>query len=57
MSGDLGDNQDLLKIAGEIKVHKPGSQGKMLQSQGGNLATTMMPQRGAASHTADLTVE
>ena len=39
VSGDLGDMQDLLKIAGEIKVIKPGSSTK-LQSQGGALSVT-----------------
>ena len=39
MSGDLGDMQDLLKIAGEIKVIKPNSSSK-LQSQGGALSVT-----------------
>ena len=29
VSGDLGDMQDLLKIAGEIKVVKPGTSTKM----------------------------
>ena len=29
VSGDLGDMQDLLKIAGEIKVIKPGSSAKL----------------------------
>ena len=29
VSGDLGDIQDLLKIAGEIKVVKPGTSTKM----------------------------
>ena len=39
VSGDLGDIQDLLKIAGEIKVIKPGSSSK-LQSQGGPFAAS-----------------
>jgi hypothetical protein len=29
VSGDLGDMQDLLKIAGEIKVVKPGTSMKI----------------------------